>query len=85
MRKSVFAQQEGPRAKTIQNKTILGARSLSPTKVFKRIFSNAHFSFQRGCFLPETRFFERIYIFIFSKKEGDNLTESAMPYYSEYV
>ena len=26
-----------------------------------------------------------MHIFLFPKKEGNNLTESAMPYYSDYV
>ena len=35
-------------------------------------------------FLHKMMLFERI-SFFFPKKEGDNLTESAMPYYSDYV
>ena len=45
--KTGFVQREGLRVKVIQNKKIWGARSLSPTKIFKREFSNANISCRR--------------------------------------
>ena len=81
-RRSDFCSERRSESKAIQNKTISGARVFLATKVF--VWERGFFLAPRF-FLPKYYFFERMHIFLFPKNEGNNLTESAMPYYSDYV
>ena len=80
----IFAQKEDLRARRFRKNDFGGTcvfsnEGFGSSNLGTRLFSCTEF------FLPKELFFERMHIFLFPKKEGNNLTESAMPYYSDYV
>ena len=69
-RKSVFAQQEGLRAKVIQRKQFGGHVDFPQRRYSNVDFSTRNFLADVEVFLPATHIFERTHILFYQKRGG---------------